>query len=679
MSKPKSPISGMAGGSEHNGSSKKKDSTKTDSKEYFVRKFSSGIPLAEQIMIGGRSYFLQITAGGKPKLLPFIDLSKDKGMILVPNHTVGSASPIIEFEYNDLQEIEYFIDRASRMKLDDLYFLVKSIFKEVVATDEPELIILLTTDTIMTFFQDLFVTTHYLVLTGPPGWGKGAILTTLKILGYRVVLAGDMSGANLLDLLGPIEKCQVTLCEDEFDNIHDDPVKERIYKMGYEDIGSVTRTVDPSSSDRRLLYYIPYCMKFFASEKGLDDKELGGFNDRTFRSDVKKGKPRFLIKQIKRQMELSPDKQLPKYRTIISRINFLRKVMLVYRLLHHNDTIDEVPLNIADRALELCGPAIMLFNSEHLASPKRKALNEEILPTLSYYLRKKGKLDEKAIELVIHDVLIDLFNQIDKEEANPGTSTIIDKDDLESCIQGNTLTNYVVSCDVLCKWVMKDVEGNLITQRTFESAEYGRMTFDSILSSCRSIYKAQSDRINKGKNKKARALLFVKDEVIDAGKQFEVISEIKILTEEDEQDKTQEEDSEDKTKWEEWTNGSNQCTRVRSFTQKGGIMHIDNNQNSEVDDSQKQPDDNEKTTILEKNTNDITKEHKTDKCTDIRVTPCNEEKRVHAYTDNSDDCDLRNQEGADRFKAEVDRLSKNKVADDMAEANSSGNGLMENV
>ena len=31
---------------------------------------------------------------------------------------------------------------------------------------------------------------------------KGAILVTFKLLAYRVVLAGDMSGANLPDLLG---------------------------------------------------------------------------------------------------------------------------------------------------------------------------------------------------------------------------------------------------------------------------------------------------------------------------------------------------------------------------------------------------------------------------------------------------------------------------------------------
>lgn len=107
-----------------------------------------------------------------------------------------------------------------------------------------------------------------------------------------------------------------------------------------------------------------------------------------FRSEVRKGKPKFLIKEIKRQMERPLDKQLPKYRKIVSRINFLRKLSLVYRLLHHGDTIDEVPLNICGRALELCGPAIRLFNSDKLAR-EDKAARTEIMEALSNFLRKK--------------------------------------------------------------------------------------------------------------------------------------------------------------------------------------------------------------------------------------------------------------------------------------------------
>lgn len=123
----------------------------------------------------------------------------------------------------------------------------------------------------------------------------GAVLVTFKLLGYRVILAGDMSGVNILDLLGPIERCQITIAEDELDNLEDDEDKQRIYKMGYEDIGLVTRTVDPSSSDRTIRFYNPFGIKFFAGEKAPDSKQLGGFNDRTFRSEAKKGRPKLLM------------------------------------------------------------------------------------------------------------------------------------------------------------------------------------------------------------------------------------------------------------------------------------------------------------------------------------------------------------------------------------------------
>lgn len=529
-------------------------------KDCFVRKYSTGIPLAEQILIGGRSMFLQII-GGKPKLSSAIDLTQQKGIVLKPHQSIGSTPPIMEFEYNDTKEIEYFIDIANRMYVDDWYFLVKSIFKDVVATKEKELIVLLATDTVMSFFQDLFVTTHYVLLTGPPGWGKGAILVTFKLLGYRVVLAGDMSGANLLDLLGPTERCQVSIAEDELDNIGDDPDKARIYKMGYEDIGLVTRTVDPSSSNRDIRFYNPYCIKFFASEKGSESKELGGFNDRTFRSEVRKGKPRLLIKEIKKQMERPPEKRLPKYKRIVSRINFLRKLSLIYRLIHHDDTIEEVPLNIFARPLELCGPTIRIFNSETLADPNRRAL-PEILDALSYFLRKKGELDKKTVEVVIYGVLSELFEQMDKEEKAPGTSTILNQDsckkELHDDIYRSKKTTYIVSYDEICDRVMKEVEGSPVSARTFESPDYGRVTHDSLLSKCRNVFEGYDARLGTGKNGK-RALRFDKDIVVKAGETFAVISKIEIDTAG--QGRSGEEEcssfDDDSRIWDEWTGGVN--------------------------------------------------------------------------------------------------------------------------
>lgn len=630
------PLAGLSGGSDFsnsNGSGRGRGKgKKKEVKECFVRKYSTGMPLAEQIILGGRrSMFLQII-DGKPVLKDSIDLSQEKGMILKPHQTIGSTPAIIEHEYNDLREIEHFIDLASRMDIDTWYFLTKSIWQDVVATKEKELIVLLAADTIMSFFQDLFVTTHYVLLTGPPGWGKGAILVAFKLLAYRVILAGDMSGANLLDLLGSMERCQVSVAEDEFDRIEEDPDKQRIYKMGYEDIGLVTRTVDPSSSDRALRFYNPYCIKIFGSEKGPDSKELGGFNDRVFRSEVRMGRPKLLIKEIKKQMERPLDKQLPKYRRIVSRINFLRKLSLVYRLLHHGDTIEEVPLNIYGRALELCGPVIRLFNSDNLAHPDRKAL-AEIMDALTYFLRKKGELDKKTIEVVIYDVLKDLFDQIDKEEEAPGTSTILTTDscrkEIHKNIHGSTETSYVITYDEICNRVMKEVEGSLITPRTFESPDYDRITHDSLLAKCRAVFEGKNTNIGTGKDKK-RALAFNKDAVTKAGETFDVISEIKIL---DGDEEATHEDSEDNKMWDEWTGGTNGNAGTKgqfSGQYRGKGQHNDD-ENGDSRDSQDPYTDDEKTTKVEgpsTNNSNVTSETADDQAADPSIYPSKTEKFV---------------------------------------------------
>jgi hypothetical protein len=87
-------------------------------------------------------------------------------------------------------------------------------------------------------------------------------LLGFKYLGYRVVIASDMSGANLLDLLGSIEANQITLAEDELDDIHEDPDKLRIYKVGYNNTAAIPRTLDGNTSSRAARYYYPFASKF---------------------------------------------------------------------------------------------------------------------------------------------------------------------------------------------------------------------------------------------------------------------------------------------------------------------------------------------------------------------------------------------------------------------------------
>jgi hypothetical protein len=541
---------GNGNGKGRRGGSKKKEKPDTiRAYKYTTKDYG----LAEEIFLEseGKAKFLQIDPGnGEPILTDSINLVEQMFAILRPqeiNTNNPNQSLINPYIYKDEEEVRQFIAIARQIDISDLFSLVEYIWGKVVVAKEKELITLLSNYTIFSYFQDLFETLHYIMLNGPPGWGKGATLTTFKLLGYRVVMAGDMSGANLLDLLGSLERCQLSLAEDELDALDEDEKKQRIYKMGYEDSAVVPRTVDAGSSNRRLRTYNPFGCKIFAGEKPPDSKYLGGFNDRTFRAEVKKGKAALSIKKIKKQMERPVEKQSPKYRTIIERINFLRKILLIYRLVHHDDDeimFEELPLNIYARPLELCGPSIQLYhtlNNKYNNDPNKYKIRDKVMSTLSHYLRRKGELDKKTIEATIHRVLNDIFNEMEADNDKIKTHTKLEE---RIDLGGVKTTTYIVRYDEICTRFMKEVEGVSISARTFECADFDKVTHDRLISRCREVFGGINRDIGRDKEKK-KALEFDKATVKEAGENFEVVSDIKIL----EHEKTFEESAEDKQLW----------------------------------------------------------------------------------------------------------------------------------
>ncbi|MGA7370226.1 MAG: hypothetical protein WBX01_13955 [Nitrososphaeraceae archaeon] len=143
-------------------------------------------------------------------------------------------------KFKDLNEIKTYIERARQETIDSIYHKHESLWKKFVVANDEYTIPFLAIDSVYSHFQDLFDTTHYDLIVGPPGSGKGVILITSTLLGYRVVLAADLSGANILDLYGSAERCQIPIAEDEMDDIDDDPIKRKMYKIGYDLTGKTT-------------------------------------------------------------------------------------------------------------------------------------------------------------------------------------------------------------------------------------------------------------------------------------------------------------------------------------------------------------------------------------------------------------------------------------------------------
>lgn len=389
------------------------------------------------------------------------------------------------------------------------------------------------------------------MIYGPPGSGKGAILITFSVLGYRVVLAADLNGANLLDLYGSAEICQITIAEDELDDIHRDPDKHKIYKIGYDFTGTTQRTLDGNTSNRNNRLYSVYGFKIGAAENQIESRFLAGFNDRGFQFHSIKGNPRYSIKKALKELMKPADKQLPKYKKVISQLEYTRKLTFIFRMIHHDAIIEEIDTNIDGRALELTGPQICLFSSKKLSSystyQENTLLEKEILPALSEFLKQKGELTKKTIDGIVYDAIVDLMSGIESEE------------EAIDIVTGKNRILYKISNTDICIRVKELVDGSdpqNPNEQAIYSVDYGKITHKRILKLCRDRLMAEADSIGSG-NEKIRALTFDMETVQKVGKSFEVVNKIEILTNQsvDEEFDTDDDEQQDKEIWRDWRAG----------------------------------------------------------------------------------------------------------------------------
>jgi hypothetical protein len=521
----------------------KEQQVKTGVKTYHVYKYSKDIPLVEEILLDYKSTFLQII-DGQPVTKDVLDFSKERKLILKPHEATSQV--IIPYAFKDIEEINYFIKLAREKSIYDLFLMSESIWRQLTIAKHEHVITYFATDTIYSYFQDLFPTTHYTMIIGIPGAGKGAILVSFRLQGYRAVAAAGMTGASLLELLGPVESCQVTVLEDELQNMDKDPHKEIAYKIGYDETSQVPKNLDGNTSNRRNEWYLPYDHKILAAEKPPDAKTLGGFNDRTFRVWSLKGKPKYLPKTILHQLKKAEDKRNPKYKKIISKMLFLRKLLLIYRILHHEDIIEEVETNIDGRALELTSPQLYLFSSDKLYSKDKEqdvenkdlVLNKKIIPALSKFLQERGELTKKTLESVIYDALMELFDEKDKTEGTLDAA-------------GEPRTKYLISYDDITEKVRVLTDGDIVSKQAFATTDYDIVTHNQILEICKNRFSGY-----KTKHSGQRVVEFIKEEVEKEGKVFDVVTEIKILeTEPKEEDRDKDKEEEPEV-WADWQRAS---------------------------------------------------------------------------------------------------------------------------
>ena len=265
MSKAKSPLSGLAGGSDFNDSSSngngkgKKQKEKT---EYSTFKYSTNFKglLHEAIILGGSEPFFVTYENNHVELVRKIE---ERNRTLVPPYPE-------EYPYDPI-EVTLYIDQ------------------------DDEIIVLVSADILWTFFQDLFPTTHYYDINGKAnGIGKSSIGHVFEGLAYRCIRMVDPTSANLFRALGKIEIGQNMMVLDEADRIHQDKDALSIMKEGYNARGRVPK-INPNTLKQEWFYC--YCFKVRIAEEALKGNITKGVIDRSLQIKAIVGNPKHDIKE----------------------------------------------------------------------------------------------------------------------------------------------------------------------------------------------------------------------------------------------------------------------------------------------------------------------------------------------------------------------------------------------
>ena len=194
------------------------------------------IPLHESIVINKVSKFVYLDKDKKPCFVNNIERTND---ILIPGDTFDTQNPV-PFVFESEEELRECLDKAKKENLDSLFEKVETINRKYVDMED-HYHVLLTADMIWTWSQDRFGYNHEIIITGDNSSGKNSQLLVFKFLGYRVFYTVSASAPNYFTKMGNVEEGQITIAEDEADDIARDKDKRNIIKNGYASGGSVPK------------------------------------------------------------------------------------------------------------------------------------------------------------------------------------------------------------------------------------------------------------------------------------------------------------------------------------------------------------------------------------------------------------------------------------------------------
>jgi hypothetical protein len=422
--------------------------SETNKKEVPAYKYSKRGQriLHEAIILSGERQFVAWYGENGPNsesihIVPNIE--EATRIIRPPN---AEEYPYTPYEFVDREELNDYFSRANATSLDELYSTAKGFYKKYVDQDS-NIIVILSADSILTSFQDLFPIICYSEGIGGNDVDKSSIGYTFEYTGYRVIRGTSISGANYFRILGNIEPGQCTIIEDEADSISEDPDKVRILKAGYEFNAKIPKT-NMNTQKQEQNWYYPYCYKMILAEKSLSEWKAKGLSDRTFSFKCRPDRVRYSIKRVVSETI----NKSPQLQALYDELLDFRKLMLCYRLVHYEDQLQQIKLNVINRDEELSYPLLQLFYGTEPFS--------EIKEAVEFFLKQRRQKRSRSLEAALYPILKELIL------ANKDlTSSRVD-------IQYSKIWDKITS--------EKAIKGNLYSATEYETLEYGSLYQNSL-------------------------------------------------------------------------------------------------------------------------------------------------------------------------------------------------------
>jgi hypothetical protein len=490
------------GGNGHGqGQEERHDITKSQNK-IPIRKFCANgkIPLHESLVIDSKPIFVTISKEGEIEYKSEIQVN---GEIFIPNDTVYTSNPL-PYIFDSKEEFEKYIELARKETLDSLFSKVGTEFRKYLKVEE-HYYTLLVGDTIWSHFQDKFPVTHYVIIVGDNDSGKNSALLVYRFLGYRVFYVVSASAPNYYTVLGNREEGQVTIAEDEAQDLPLDKDKANIIKTGYATGGNVPKV--ELEGGRKTDSWLTYSHKWFAMEEIPEHARMKGILDRSLVMKFITGDVPYNIKEVIRSAD---DPELKKlYNTLIH----VRKLLFCFRLINHNNPILNIKLNVKNRTAELTKTLIRLFQNSQV--------KQRILDDLSKFVHERNETKKNSFEAKLYNAIVQLIKERQK---------LIDENKL-SQIEYSLLGSHTFSNEAIryaCKIEMdgSDIEGK---DTAFYSPEFGTVTQRRITSTLKSKFKIKSPKLIRINDQVMRCIEFSQDYLDKIKSKYDIPDRIEIL------------------------------------------------------------------------------------------------------------------------------------------------------